>query len=125
MTSRFKRLASIFGWAGLGGLCRYWLGLLLPDLVSLLLINLLGTFCLLALAKGYLVHRKSHPNHILGVGTGFSGGFTSFSSLVLDLTRLGESGQYSLALLYLLAHLIGGLLVAHLALTLARKQGWT
>ena len=78
----------IFLAAMLGGLVRYLVSTWLPASPDFpwgtLLVNYLGIFCLVYLVKGYLVYKGTSKGLVLALGTGFCGGLTTFSSLMLD-----------------------------------------
>ncbi|CJS48333.1 CrcB protein [Streptococcus pneumoniae] len=78
----------IFLAAMLGGLVRYLVSTWLPASPDFpwgtLFVNYLGIFCLIYLVKGYLVYKGTSKGLILALGTGFCGGLTTFSSLMLD-----------------------------------------
>ena len=91
-----------------------------PDFPSgTLLVNYLGIFCLVYLVKGYLVYKGSSKGTILALGTGFCGGLTTFSSLLLDAVKLLDTGRYLSLSIYLLLSVGGGLLFAY---CLGRKK---
>ena len=107
----------------LGGLVRYqiskWL-LASPDFPwGTLIVNYLGIFCLVYLVKGYLVSKGTSKGVILALGTGFCGGLTTFSSLLLDAVKLLDTGRYLSLVTYLLLSVGGGLLLAY---CLGRKK---
>lgn len=100
-----------------GGLVRYFLSSQLPASPDFpwgtLLVNYLGIFCLVYLVKGYLVYKGSSKGLVLALGTGFCGGLTTFSSLMLDAVKLLDTGRYLSLVLYLLLSIGGGLLLAY------------
>ena len=106
-----------------GGLVRYFLSSQLPASPDFpwgtLLVNYLGIFCLVYLVKGYLVYKGSSKGTILALGTGFCGGLTTFSSLLLDAVKLLDTGRYLSLVTYLLLSIGGGLLFAY---CLGRKK---
>jgi hypothetical protein len=51
---------------------------------------------------------------------GFCGGFTTFSTMLVEASQLGRHGRAGLAGLYLVATLAGGLLAAAMGIGLAR-----
>ena len=113
----------IFLAAMLGGLVRYFLSSQLPVSPDFpwgtLLVNYLGIFCLVYLVKGYLVYRGTSKGLVLALGTGFCGGLTTFSSLMLDAVKLLDTGRYLSLGIYLFLSIGGGLLLAYV---LGRKK---
>jgi len=113
----------IFLAAMLGGLVRYLISKWLPTSPAFpwgtLVVNYLGIFCLVYLVKGYLVYKGNSKGVILALGTGFCGGLTTFSSLVLDAVKLLNTGSYPSLIIYLVLSIGGGLLLAY---CLGRKK---
>ena len=107
----------------LGGLVRFQFTKYLPASPDFpwgtLLVNYLGIFCLVYLVKGYLVFKGSSKGVILALGTGFCGGLTTFSSLILDAVKILDTGRYLSLVTYLLLSVGGGLLFAY---CLGRKK---
>ena len=113
----------IFLAAMVGGLVRYFVSSQLPVSPDFpwgtLLVNYLGIFCLVYLVKGYLVYKGTSKGLVLALGTGFCGGLTTFSSLMLDAVKLLDTGRYLSLGIYLLLSIGGGLLLAYV---LGRKK---
>ena len=113
----------IFLAAMLGGLVRYFVSSQLPASPEFpwgtLLVNYLGIICLVYLVKGYLDYKGSSKGLVLALGTGFCGGLTTFSSLMLDAVKLLDTGRYLSLVLYLILSIGGGLLLAYF---LGRKK---
>lgn len=107
----------------LGGIVRFQISKWLPSSPDFpwgtLLVNYLGIFCLVYLVKGYLVYKGTSKGLILALGTGFCGGLTTFSSLMLDAVKLLDTGRYFSLIIYLLLSIGGGLLLAYI---LGRKK---
>ena len=107
----------------LGGIVRFQISRWLPSSPDFpwgtLVVNYLGIFCLVYLVKGYLVYKGSSKGLILALGTGFCGGLTTFSSLLLDAVKLLDTGRYLSLVTYLLLSIGGGLLFAY---CLGRKK---
>ncbi len=107
----------------LGGIVRFQISRWLPSSPDFpwgtLVVNYLGIFCLVYLVKGYLVYKGSSKGTILTLGTGFCGGLTTFSSLLLDAVKLLDTGRYLSLVTYLLLSIGGGLLFAY---CLGRKK---
>ncbi len=90
--------------------------------VPVLAINLLGALALGCLT-GYLAQREATSRQgavRLLLGTGFLGGFTTYSTLALGLVQLGQDGRWASALLYGGVSLVGGYLLAGAGLRLGR-----
>ena len=113
----------IFLAAMVGGLVRYFVSSQLPVSPDFpwgtLLVNYLGIFCLVYLVKGYLVYKGTSKGLVLALGTGFCGGLTTFSSLLLDAVKMLDTGRYLSLGIYLLLSIGGGLLLAYV---LGRKK---
>ena len=99
-----------------GGWLRYQVSLLLVFAASFplatLLVNYLGTFLLIYIIKGYLSSKVKSQCLILALSTGFCGGLTTFSGLLLDSIKLADSGRYMELLIYLVLSVGGGLAIA-------------
>ena len=106
-----------------GGLARYLISSWLPVSPDFpwgtLFVNYIGIFCLVYLVKGYLVYKGTSKGVILALGTGFCGGLTTFSSLMLDAVKLLDTGRHFSLVMYLLLSIGGGLLLAYF---LGRKK---
>lgn len=107
----------------LGGLVRFQITRYLPASPDIpwgtLIVNYLGIFCLVYLVKGYLVSKGTSKGISLALGTGFCGGLTTFSSLILDAVKMLDTGRYISLLVYLILSVGGGLLLAY---CLGRKK---
>ena len=101
----------------LGGLVRFQITKYLPASPDFpwgtLLVNYLGIFCLVYLVKGYLVSKGTSKGVVLALVTGFCGGLTTFSSLILDAVKILDTGRYLSLLVYLVLSVGGGLLLAY------------
>jgi len=115
----------IFIFGALGGISRYEINEYLPKLGSFplatLLINLVGCYLFTFLIKNLLVSKNVNAKLVLGIGTGFIGAFTTFSSFILDTDNLLVSGHYLLLLIYVLISIFGGLAMAMLGMYHGRK----
>ncbi|OFW79038.1 MAG: hypothetical protein A2201_09705 [Alicyclobacillus sp. RIFOXYA1_FULL_53_8] len=99
-----------------------WLGTIHGFPAATLLINLLGSFFLAWFYTLTAEKLPVHPHLRLGIGTGFVGAFTTFSTLSLELWKLYQSGEVWMALLYLLISAGGGILAALAGYWLAGRQ---
>ena len=99
-----------------GGWIRYQVALIsvFDDSFPLatLLVNYLGTFLLVYIIKGYLSSKVKSQRLILALSTGFCGGLTTFSGLLLDSIKLADSKRYMELLIYLVLSIGGGLAIA-------------
>ena len=90
--------------------------------LGILAVNLLGAF-LLGLLLEALVRRGAHEaplRHLrLLLGTGFMGGFTTYSTLALDGAQMLGSGAPALGLVYLLGSVIAGGIAAWAGIAVA------
>lgn len=79
--------------------------------VATLVVNLAGCF-LIGLLSGVLERGfMLSPAQGLLLVTGFCGGFTTFSTFAAELWHMGTGGELVMALLYLAASIIAGVLL--------------
>lgn len=120
------RILAIATGGSLGTLARYGLerGLAPPALGfpwPTLLANVLGSL-LLGLIVTVVVERWPPTRFARPLAAiGFCGGFTTFSTLVVETSQLGRHGRAGLGALYLGASLGAGLAAAALGIGLARR----
>ena len=87
--------------------------------------NVVGSLLAGALLEALLRRgAESHRGRLvrLGVGTGVLGGFTTFSSLAIDLERLLADGAFVSAATYAVASLVGGSAACLLGVLLAARH---
>ncbi|GBG96407.1 fluoride efflux transporter FluC [Lactococcus termiticola] len=117
----------VFLFGALGGICRFELNEYLPKLgtfpLATLLINLVGCYLFTFLIKNFLSAKNMNQKLILGLGTGFIGAFTTFSSFILDSDHLLISGHYFQLFVYVFLSVFGGLLMATLGMMHGRRLG--
>lgn len=108
-----------------GAVCRYLIGILTPDTIhipyGILIVNLLGSFLLPIV---FIVLRETSQipaDLVTGIGTGFIGAFTTFSSFTTDTVQLILDGEVVTAACYSLGNLIGGLVLAVLSVIVCEK----
>jgi CrcB protein len=120
-------LALVAAGGTLGSLSRYGVEQLLgaPDgwPVGTLTVNLTGAFALGVLLE-WLAVRGSDASHRragrLFLGTGFLGGFTTYSALAVETDGLLRDGRITLALTYALTTIVIGLLASLAGVIAAR-----
>lgn len=122
---RLRVLAAIYIGGVLGGISRYEIERVAPAGAdrfpwATLAINTTGAFTLALLLV--LVLEALRPRWYLrpGVGTGFLGAFTTFSSVVTSTDRFAAHGHPGLAAGYLIGSAVAGLLAAGLGLLAGR-----
>ena len=110
----------VFIFGILGGISRYEINTYLPKFgtfpLATLVINLIGCYLFTFLIKNYLANQNVHKRLILGIGTGFIGAFTTFSSFMLDSDNLLIAHNYAGLTIYALVSIFGGLLMAMLGM---------
>ena len=91
-----------------------------PFPLATLLINLAGCFAI-GLLAGFALRDEwiMKSGAWLLLATGLCGGFTTFSTFVLDNARLLEAGLTASTIGYLAASIVGGLLLCRLGLMMA------
>ncbi|WP_143452353.1 fluoride efflux transporter FluC [Limosilactobacillus reuteri] len=116
-----KTIMSVAIGGFLGGITRYELSALLGG-AGILYANLIGSF-LLAFITYYFIERGLLAAWLnAGIGTGFIGAFTTFSSLATTIVKLESQGIIA-SVGYFLVSSLGGLALALLGFMLARKYG--
>lgn len=118
-------LAAIYAGGVLGGISRYEISRALPAGAAdfpwaTFAINTAGAFALAVLLV--LVLEALRPRWYLrpGIGTGFLGAFTTFSSVVTSTDRLAAHGHAGLAAGYLVGSAAAGLVAAAVGLSIGR-----
>ncbi|MFB7118511.1 fluoride efflux transporter CrcB [Bacillus tropicus] len=129
MSKLFKEVRKlnyfIVGSAGiLGALSRYYLGLTIHESwhhtfpLATLLINLVGCF-LLAWLTMYIAKLNILSSDVItGIGTGFIGSFTTFSTFSVETIQLINHSEWSIAFLYVSCSILGGLIMSGIGYTL-------
>ena len=120
MSDKTKNYLSVAFFAFFGGISRYYLGKIWQS-NGTIVANLIGCF-LLAFLTYYVIESDLLASWLnVGLGTGFIGAFTTFSSFTVDFMKLIMANHYLHALLYLFISRIGGFLCVLCAYLLASK----
>lgn len=113
-----------------GTLARYSIGNFMPTInngwpYSTFIINLLGALLLGTLLE-QLTRRGSDGDRRqklrLGLGTGFLGAFTTYSTLSVEVVLLSRNNEFSMAILYAAISIIGGVLFSALGIFIASNH---
>ena len=107
--------------AAIGALARWRIGVAMAAVASpfplgTLIVNAVGGF---AIGVAMVLLARSSITHLFVV-TGVLGGFTTFSAFSAESLVLVQRGQWPMALLHSLAHVIGALVCTGLGFTAAR-----
>ncbi len=87
--------------------------------IGTLVVNVLGSFLLGALTGWSLGHAASDGLRAV-LGTGFLGGFTTFSTASVELVRLARAGRGRAAVLLAVGMIVASLVAAGAGLALTR-----
>ena len=125
--ARPQIIAAIAIGGSLGTLARAALSVALPTVAghfpwTTLVINLVGSF-VLGIALAVIVERlgpSRYPRPFFA--TGFLGGFTTFSTFMVDTAQLGRTGHIPIAIAYLVVSIVGGFGAAWLGIVAARPK---
>lgn len=85
--------------------------------IGILCINLLGCF-LLGYLQGLARVRELPDWLVIGLGTGFIGAFTTFSTFSMEVIYFLEHEEYLLSIFYILVSSIGGFFLVSLGYNL-------
>lgn len=113
----------IFLAGGAGAWCRFSLDSALkkrwthPVPIGTVTINFLGSFAL-GLLTGYALNHPEHQILTTVIGVGFLGGFTTFSTAMVEAVNAARSGQALASFWLALGQIIGALILAFAGLTL-------
>jgi len=106
---------AIFG--AFGAVTRYWISSFLGSDIfpyNTLLINIAGCFFLAVTVKYLTTLPNLSKNFVTGIGTGFIGSFTTFSTFSTEVFLMISRGDSFPAACYIFASMIGGFLSAAL-----------
>lgn len=130
-----RLIGVVAGSGAAGALARHMIELLLPWRSTLpwatFLVNVLGCL-LIGVATGILADARARAVVVPTwwrpmVVTGFLGGFTTFSTYILEVVTLSESGvggQLNWAMAYLIGSVVAGVAAVWLGLRVAARVPW-
>ena len=101
---------AIFLGGGMGAALRWLVTLKIHRFWGTFTVNVLGAFLIGVLYQYIAQHPHLRPAAKLFLMTGLLGGFTTFSTYILDFVNLYQSGRMSGAVLYLVASVCVGVL---------------
>ena len=123
---RLTFIALVFAGGTAGTLCRLLLNGVVPSPQDLplptLAINLGGSFLLGLLLEGLLRTGPDRGRRLkvrLLLGTGFLGGFTTYSAFALETLSLAADGAIGFAAAYVAVSLLGGVLLSFAGISAA------
>ena len=120
MSDKVKNYLSVAFFAFFGGISRYYLGKIWQS-SGTIVANLVGCF-LLAFLTYYVIERDLLAGWLnVGLGTGFIGAFTTFSSFTVDFMKLVNVHHLIHAMVYLSISILGGFLCVTLGYILASR----
>jgi len=107
--------------ASLGAILRWVLGLVLDSMsvaitMGTLAANWIGGFLIGVAMAFFSAHTELSPQWRLLIITGFLGGLTTFSSFSAELTSMIQEGRLSIALITVMLHVVGSLLMTFLGI---------
>jgi len=103
---------------GLQGFVQYRTESPLP--VGTLAVNLIGCFLLGVIGQFGLDHLAFPPEWRTAISVGFFGAFTTFSTFSWETVHLLEDGEWEQACLYLLASVLGGIVLLRAGMRLSK-----
>ncbi|MDV6378057.1 CrcB family protein [Sporosarcina sp. GW1-11] len=110
---------------GIGAMTRLLVGQLLlvsgAFPVATFTVNMVGTMLLCFLVEWARLGRRLTPLAVSVITVGFLGAFTTFSAVSLETIVLVEEGLLGIAIAYVGSSLFGGLAMAALGFSLAKK----
>ncbi len=121
-----RELIAIFVGGAIGAWARALVGMALVPTTSgwpwaTFLVNLVAAFMLGYFSTRLLERLPASDYQRPFLGTGLCGGLSTFSTMQVEVVRLFQHGSWAVAVSYVLASLVAGLLVLHLATALVRR----
>lgn len=114
-------LLGIFIGGGLGSILRYLLSLRIGSHWGIMTVNLIGAVCIGIAFEYFLSRDNLRPEVRAFVITGLLGGFTTFSTYMLDFGNLINSNKIGEAFAYLLGSLFLGIVFLYLGMLIGKS----
>ena len=108
----------VFVGGAAGSLVRHVIGLALPDLWPVFVVNGVGSFAL-----GLLLGARPGQGRRLLLGTGFLGGFTTYSAFAVEVVQLTAAGGPAVGLAFGAGQAALGVIAALLGFAVADAAG--
>ncbi|MBK6291569.1 MAG: CrcB family protein [Ignavibacteria bacterium] len=120
-----KDLVLVMAGGAIGSGLRYVIGTLIPVAsgafpVPTFIVNVVGSFVLGCTAGATMLPDPLSRSAALLVGTGLCGGFTTYSAFAMENVSMLHGGNTILAISYIAASLIGGMLAAFAGIAVVR-----
>ena len=103
-------LLGVFFGGGIGSVLRWLVCCKINSHWGTMLVNVLGAFLIGCAYTYFQKHLTDHSNLKLFIMTGLLGGFTTFSTYLLNFSTLISDNNYMEAFLYLLLSIVIGLM---------------
>lgn len=116
---KIKNYISIFIFAFLGGVSRYLLGVHFADMGTIIA-NVSGCFILAFLTYFFIEFKSLAQWLTVGLGTGFVGAYTTFSSFNLDMLKQIQAGLDVKVLVYFVSSVGLGLIFVIVGMQLGK-----
>lgn len=120
MSAKFFNYISIALFAFLGGIARFYLNSSM-SFYGTFLGNIVGCFLLAFFTYFFMEFKDFHEWLTVGIGTGFIGAFTTFSSFNLDVLKNMQVNASLIAIIYFFCSIIFGFIFAFLGMTIGKK----
>ncbi len=127
MIESFRDVAVLGAGGAAGTICRYWVALAAVRTLGTrfafgtLAVNVVGCFLIGLVMQRFDVADSSSRMLRLALGTGFLGGFTTFSAFGYETAHYLESGKPALALVNVAANVLFGIAATFAGFALGRS----
>ena len=126
---KWRSIGLVAAGGAVGAACREGVSLVIPSVggvpIAIAIVNVIGAFFIGYLYE-ILTRRPSGDPAVstmkLLIGTGFCGGFTTYSSLATDTAVLNSHGDWGIALVYSLGTVVLGALATMFGIFIAARS---